>query len=279
MNALELRNVKKQFEGFALDVSLSLPEGSVLGLIGANGAGKSTTIKLILDLLQADEGSIELFGQDYKQPVLREEIGVVFDECCFPSELTAKEIGIMLAGCYQNWDGEAYTAYLKKFGLPAEKKMVREYSRGMQMKLQLAVAFSHKARLFLLDEPTGGLDPIVRNEILDLLWEFMQDERCSVLISSHITTDLEKIADYIVYLDQGKVLLCDEKDTLLSNYYLVRGSKALLQRLPKTSLTGVRENSFGFEALTKEKGLFEAYPELKFSSANLEEIMLHLVQQ
>lgn len=279
MNALELQQVKKRFGDFSLDVSLTLPEGSVVGLIGANGAGKSTTIKLILDLLQMDEGTIQVFGEDYKKPSLREDISVVFDECCFPSELTAKEIGVMMAGCYRQWDGAAYTQYLKKFELPEDKKVVREYSRGMQMKLQLAVAFSHRAKLFLLDEPTGGLDPIARNEILDLLWDFMQDEHCSVLLSSHITSDLEKIADYIVYLDHGKVLLREEKDALLSDYYLVRGGKSLLSQLPKASLSGVQENSFGFEALTKGNALLEAYPELQYSSANLEEIMLHLVQR
>ena len=221
MNAIELSHVTKHFPGFTLqDLSLTVPSGTICGLVGENGAGKSTTIRLLMGALRPDSGTCTVLGADSAAPEflsLKEDIGVVLDEAYFPESLNALQVGGVMAKTYRRWDGKQYQNYLTRFGLP-EKKPFKDFSRGMKMKLAIAVALSHSPRLLVLDEATAGLDPIVRDEILDIFYEFTRDETHSVLISSHILSDLEKICDYIAFLHEGQLLFCEEKDALLETY-------------------------------------------------------------
>ena len=220
-NAIELSHIQKTFPQFALrDVSLAVPTGTICGLVGENGAGKSTLIRILMGALRPDSGRASVLGADTAAPdfpAVREDIGVVLDEGCFPETLTAPQVGRIMAATYRRWEQDTFDAYCKRFGLP-EKTAFKDYSRGMKMKLTIAAALSHQARLLVLDEATAGLDPIVRDEILDIFYEFTRDETHSVLISSHILSDLEKICDYIAFLHEGQLLFCEEKDALLEQY-------------------------------------------------------------
>ncbi len=277
-NILELNHVSKEFPGFALeDLSLSLPSGCVMGFIGENGAGKSTTIKLILDLLKKDAGEISIFGESTEgSPVQRnEQVGVVMDECNFPAAMSAGSIAKMMAKCYRTWDGARFAQYLGKFELPHDKK-IRDYSRGMKMKLMLAAALSHDSRLLLLDEATSGLDPIVRDEILDIFLDFMQDEGHGIFVSSHILSDLEKICDYVAFLHRGKLVFCEEKNALQEKYVVLKCSRQELETLDRSAIVGVRQNSFGAEALA----LRDRIPAgLVCDPASIEDIMLYHVKE
>lgn len=216
-NVIEVKNVTKDYGDFKLDnISFSVPKGSVCGFIGQNGAGKTTTIKAILDVINVDEGEIFVFGQNIKEDSakLREDIGVVFDEMGFHEFMTGKDINIIMKNIYKNWDEKVFFDYLKKFSLPA-KKPCGDFSRGMRMKLQIAVALSHNAKLLIMDEPTSGLDPIVRNEIIQIFREFVEEEDNSILLSSHITGDLEKIADEVVFINGGRIILSGKKNELM----------------------------------------------------------------
>ena len=230
--AMELRNLRKEYKQFTLDnISLSLPMGSIMGFIGENGAGKSTTIKAMLGLIRPDGGSIRLLGKDpTTSRAVMEQVGMVLDAGFFPPEMNPKQLGKSLSSIYKHWDASAFAHYLQRFDIDPGKK-VKELSRGMVMKLSLAVALSHGAKLLVLDEATSGLDPIIRDDILDILYDFIQDEEHSVFLSSHITGDLEKIADYVAFIHQGKVLMVGEKDTLLETYGLYHCTKDLLLEL------------------------------------------------
>jgi ABC-2 type transport system ATP-binding protein len=228
-NVIELKNVEKDYGDFKLDnVSFSVPEGSVCGFIGQNGAGKTTTIKLMLDVIRADHGEIFLFGEDIKKDSarLREDVGVVFDEMGFHEFMTGRDINIMMKNIYQKWDEAVFFDYLKRFSLPAKKKC-GAFSRGMRMKLQIAVALSHHARLLVMDEPTSGLDPIVRNEMLKIFREFVAEKDHTILISSHITGDIEKLADEVVFIDGGKIVLKGKKKEILKKQYPVLENPSL----------------------------------------------------
>ena len=230
MNALELRGLTKHYKDFTLGpLDLTLPGGTICGLIGENGAGKSTTIKLILDMLQKDGGTVTILGRDSRTASVRskEEIGVVLGSDGIPLCLNAVEVGKVMAGIYRNWDAGDYTAFCRKFDLPPDKKY-KDYSAGMQRKLCIAVALSHHAKLLLLDEATNGLDPVVRDEVTDILLDFARDEEHSILISSHIVSDLEKLCDTIAFLHKGRLLLCEEKDALREEYALWHGTAAQL---------------------------------------------------
>lgn len=219
-NVIEMKNVTKDYGDFKIDnVSFAVPEGSVCGFIGQNGAGKTTTIKLLLDVISPDAGEIFLFGENIKNnsAKLREDIGVVFDEMGFHEFMTGKNINIMMKNIYKNWDEKLFFDYLKRFSLPAGKKC-GDFSRGMRMKLQIAVALSHHAKLLVMDEPTSGLDPIVRNEMLQIFREFMGEEDHTILLSSHITGDLEKLADEVVFINGGKIILSGNKDDILKKH-------------------------------------------------------------
>ena len=251
MNALEIRGLTKQYKDFQLkNLNLTLPSGCIMGLIGENGAGKTTTIQLILGAIARDGGTVSVLGQDNlsAQADFKEEIGVVLDESCLPTYLNARQIGNVMAGIYRNWDRAAYDNYLKIFALP-EKKLMYQFSRGMKMKLAVAVALSHHPKLLILDEATSGLDPVVRDEILEIFLNFTRQEDHSILISSHILSDLEKICDYIAYLHRGSLLFCEEKDTLLEKYGLLKCTAQELASLDKSAILAYRQNPYGVEAL------------------------------
>ena len=276
MNAFELKQVKKSYPGFDLNLDLSLPRGCILGLIGENGAGKSTTIKLLLGMTAADAGSITVLDKpvDKNFAPVREDIGVVLDEPAFPECMTAAQVGTVMAGIFQNWDGAEYEALLQKLDIPADKAF-KDFSRGMKMKLSIAVALAHKAKLLILDEPTSGLDPVVRDEVVELFSEFTRDEEHSVLISSHIVSDLEKICDYVAFLHKGQLLLCKEKDKLLEEYGLVLCTKEQLDSLPVTAVAGAQESLFGVTALIRR----EAAPEdLAVIPVGLEDLFVTMIK-
>lgn len=233
MNALELHGLEKHYPDFALGpIDLELPGGTVCGLIGENGAGKSTTIKLILDMIDGDAGTVKLFGQEGITPLAKADIGVVLGGEGIPTCLTAPQVGKVMAGIYPNWDATAYADWCRRFDLPENKKY-GDYSTGMKMKQCLAVALSHHPKLLLLDEATSGLDPVVRDELIDLLLDFVRDENHAILISSHIVSDLEKLCDTIAFLHKGKLLLCEDKDTLREEYALWHGTAGQLEELDK----------------------------------------------
>ncbi len=279
--AIEVSNLSKDYGTFRLDnVSFSLPGGCIMGLIGENGAGKSTTIKCLLGLISHDSGTIRLLGRDStgEGRAVREDIGVVLDESLFHDSLKPPQVSKILSKVYRRWDSALFTQYLKKFSLP-EEKHIKEFSRGMKMKLSIAAALSHRPKLLVLDEATGGLDPVVRSEILDEFLSFIQDEDHAVLISSHITSDLEKVADYVTYLHQGKVVLSDEKDALLERCGRLVCGKAELEGVDKTLLGGIRAGQFGCEALVKDRREFSRrYPKLTVDRVSLEEIMMLTVK-
>ncbi|MFA7196242.1 MAG: ABC transporter ATP-binding protein [Anaerovoracaceae bacterium] len=251
-NAIEIKGLNKSYPGFLLeDIHLDLPRGSILGLVGENGAGKSTLIKLTLKAINRDSGTVRVLDADLDDPDfgrIKEEVGVVLDEAYYPEVLTAQQLEKVMAYTFSNWDREAYQNYLKRFQLPEQKKF-RNFSRGMKMKLALAVALSHDPKLLLLDEATSGLDPMIRDEMLDLFNEFTREENHSILISSHIVSDLEKVCDYIAFLHQGKLLLCEEKDRLVEKYAVVKIGRQDLEALDPEALAGKREGKYGVEAL------------------------------
>lgn len=278
MDAITIQNVHKRYPGFELkDVSLSLPQGTILGLVGENGAGKSTLINLIMGAIRPDSGSITVLGEDNRSAgfsALKEEIGVVLDEACFPGDLTPAILGRVMQSTYRRWDQALYQSYLDQFSLP-EKKAFKTFSRGMQMKLSIAVALSHHPRLLVLDEATGGLDPVVREEILELFSDFTREEDHSVLLSSHILSDLEKISDYIAFLRKGQLMLFEEKDRLLEDYAILRLTPQQLADLPEDAVLSSRGGAYGQEVLARRKELPTfVTPE----HASLEDIVLFLVK-
>ncbi|NLL41720.1 MAG: ABC transporter ATP-binding protein [Firmicutes bacterium] len=276
---LELRNVVKNFTGFKINgISFSLEPGYIMGFIGANGSGKTTTIKLIMNLLHLEMGEIKVFGLDSRQheQQIKQRIGFVYDDNHFYEELTITQMTKVLAPFYKKWDWNTYNRYIHRFGLPSNKK-IKTFSRGMKMKYALAVALSHKAELLIMDEPTSGLDPIVRSEILDILSEVILDERCSVLFSSHITSDLDRIADYVTLIHNGTILFSTSKEELFEKYSLVKGERSLLGENLRPYLVGYRESQFGFEGLVTDKAAVQAMlnGNALLERPTLEDIMLY----
>ena len=252
---LEIKDISKKYNDFALDnVSFNLDRGYVMGFIGPNGAGKSTTIKLIMNLIRKDSGYIKVFGLDSvkDEKEIKERIGFVYDNSYFYEELTCESMKKIIAPFYKRWDEKLYKKYMDEFSLPRDKK-IKELSKGMRMKYSIILALSHNAELIIMDEPTSGLDPVVRAEILDIFRDIIQDENKSLIFSSHITTDLEKIADYITFINSGKIIFSDEKDSIIESYGIVKGDNDLLDRDIEKEFIGVKKNKFGFEALTSNK--------------------------
>jgi len=278
---LEVKDLCKTYHTFSLKhVNLTVPKGSIVGFIGENGAGKTTTIKAIIGAIKPEQGDIQLFDQsiDNKSEKLKQDIGVVMEGSFFYDDFTPKQIAHVLSGVYAHWDQEKFDAYLKKFKLPATKP-IKEFSKGMRMKLSLIIAFSHDAKLLILDEPTSGLDPIVRNEILEEFLAFIQDENHGILISSHITTDLEKIADYITFIHNGEIVFTEEKDNLIYNYGLLKCGASEFDQLDVTDLIGYRKGQFQIEALVKNKAqMKKKYPDFLIDAVSIEEIMLFHVR-
>lgn len=276
-NCLEINGLCKSYPNFALDhIDLKIRGGTIMGLIGENGAGKTTTIKCILNLIQRDGGTITILGKDNvaDERAAKLEVGVVLDECFFHDSLRPKDLERILGPVYPTWDNGLFEGYLKKFKLP-EGKLIKEFSRGMKMKLSLAAALAHQPKLLILDEATAGLDPVVRDEILDEFLNFICDEDHAILISSHITSDLEKAADYITYIHQGRIVLSEAKDDILDCYGRVGCSAADLRTIDPSDLLRVRKGSFGCEALVPDRGAFhKKYPKLMVDKVTLEDIML-----
>jgi len=277
-NAIEIRGLCKRYKDFTLDnLNLDLPYGCVLGLVGENGAGKSTTIRLIMDALERDAGTVTVLGTDNKSrefQALKEDIGVVLDETFVPEVINAKQLGKIMAGTYRNWDQGAYDRWLERFQLPLDKKF-KDYSRGMTMKLGIAAALSHHARLLLLDEATGGLDPMVREELLEVFADFASEDGHAVLLSSHIVSDLERICDYIAFLHRGKLVLCEEKDLLLDKYGILKCTREQLADIPQEAVHGKRVGTYGVEALVEREFMPR---DAVIDRASLEDIILYLVK-
>lgn len=275
--ALELKDVTKSYEDFKLDgISFSLPKGCVCGFIGQNGAGKTTTIQLILDIINKDGGDITVLGEsmEEKGAFLKEKIGVVFDEMGFHEFLTPREINSIMKNIYANWKEEAFFGYLERFSLP-KKKRCGSFSRGMRMKLQIAVALSHEAELLIMDEPTSGLDPIVRNEILQIFQEFVLEENHTILLSSHITGDLERIADMVVFIDRGRIILQGDKNEILENHGLIKCRKEDLTKIDKEDIVSCRKSDFSTEVLVADRNKCrKKYGEMVMEQTTLEEIMI-----
>lgn len=279
-NVIEINNLTKDYGDFKLDnISFSVPEGSVCGFIGQNGAGKTTTINLLLDIIRRDSGEIKLFGEsiDSNSAALRENIGVVFDEMGFHEFMTAKDLNIMMKNIYRNWDEKKFFEYLKIFSLPSKKKC-GSFSRGMRMKLQIAVALSHNAKMLVMDEPTSGLDPIVRNEMINIFREFVLEEDHTIFLSSHITGDLEKIADEVVFIDGGKIVLTGNKDEIIESHGILKCKKDEVEKVSSSLVVGCEMSSFGAEILVNDKASAEKlYPDMVVEPAALEQIMIYYV--
>ena len=278
MNALEIRNLTKSYPGFKLDnLSLTLPAGCILGLIGENGAGKSTTIKLILDMIHKDCGTIKILGKENGRDMrlIKEDVGVVLDEVGIPECLTANQVGRIMSRTFHNWDDGEYRRLISKLSLPCDKPF-KDFSRGMKMKLGIAVAMSHNSKLLLLDEATSGLDPLVRDEVLDMLMDFTRDETHSVLISSHIVSDLEKLCDYIAFLHKGKLLLFEEKDVLLSEYGLLHCTDDQLKDISPDALCHVKKSPYGSEVMVRRSGVPHY---MNVSPISIEELFVFMVKE
>jgi len=278
MNALEMKNVRKSFSGFCLDnVSLTLPRGCILGLIGENGAGKSTTIKLILNMLHKESGSITVLGKNNEKDIslIKEEIGVVMDEVGIPECLTVRQVGKVMKHTFRNWNEAEYARLLQKLSLPDNKRF-QDFSRGMKMKLGIAVAMSHGAKLLLLDEPTSGLDPVVRDEVVEMFYDFTRDENHSILISSHIVSDLERLCDYVAFLHKGRLLLCEEKDALLSEYGIIHCTVEQLSELDKNAIKYKKETPYGAEIIVSRR---DAPNGFKLSPISIEELFVFMAKE
>ena len=279
-NALELRHVSRRLGDFELrDVNLTLPKGCILGLVGENGAGKSTTIRLLTGELRPDSGTVSVLdaepgGPDFR--AVKERLGVVLDDAWFPEILNARQVGTMMAMTYESWDAELYESYLARFALPREKNF-KDYSRGMRMKLAIAAALAHRPEVLLLDEATAGLDPIVRDEVLEIFREFGEAEDHAILISSHILSDLEKLCDYIAFLHQGKLLFCQEKDRLLETYGLFVGTRRQAEELAEDAVLAREDSGFGgVRAIVRRDAVPACLP---LEKPTVEDIILAMVRK
>lgn len=278
-NNIFVQDLCKQFDGFLLDhVSFQVPKGRIVGFIGENGAGKSTTINLILDELERDHGQIQIFGMENTVSSVKEQIGVVFDECNFHDVLNTSDIEKILSGVYQSWDSSLYRQYLQKFKIP-EKKQIGSFSKGMKMKLSIICAMAHRPKLLILDEATTGLDPVVRDEMLDMFLEFIQDEECSIFFSSHITSDIQKIADYVIFIHQGKIIFEEQKDDLVYHYGIVKCGKEKFASISPDDYMMHRNTNVSMECLVRDKeAVKRKYKDLVVDNATLEDIMLFYIK-
>lgn len=278
MNALEIKNLSKSYAGFNLNnISMTLPSGCILGLIGENGAGKSTTIKLILNMIKRDAGTIKILGKDNLDNMkdLKEDIGVVLDEIGCPEFLTSKQINSIMKNTYRKWDENEYFDLLKKLSVP-ENKIFREFSRGMKMKLGISIALSHSPKLLILDEATSGLDPVVREEVVDIFSEFTRDETHSILISSHIVSDLEKLCDYIAFLHKGELMLIEEKDVLLEKYVMAHCTAEQFNKLNPSSIRGKKVTPYGTDVIIKRDCIL---PGMSIRPISIEELFVFMVKE
>lgn len=278
MNALEIKNLCKRYSGFTLNnVNLTLPSGCIMGLIGENGAGKSTIIKLILDIINRDSGSITILGKDDQSDMrlVKEDIGFVLDNVGIPAHLTVKQVGKIMKNIYKNWDDDTYYSLINKLSIPDDKQF-KKFSQGTKMKLGIAIAMSHNAKLLILDEPTNGLDPYVRDEVIGMFGEFTRDESHSVLISSHIVSDLEKICDYIAFLHKGKLILCEEKDRLKEQYGIIHCTNEQLDDIEPTAIIGKKQSDYGVEVLVKRDSVPANW---EIASVDIEQLFIFMLKE
>lgn len=275
MNALEIHGLRKSYGDFSLDgIDLALPSGCIMGLVGENGAGKTTTIKLVLDMLRKDGGSVRILGKDSAE-CDREDIGVVLDEVGLPACLNARQVDRIMQKAYKRWNSDEFYYYLERLAVPKDKPFSK-LSRGMKMKLGIACALSHDAKLLIFDEATSGLDPVVRDEVVDMLLDFTRREDHSVLISSHIVSDLEKLCDYIAFVHKGKLMLCQEKDLLCEQYGIIRCDAEAFKDIAPAAVIGKRVSAFGVEAIV----LRDEIPDgLTVSPVSIEELFVFMVKE
>lgn len=281
-NAIEIRGVTKSYEGFKLDnVSFNVPKGSIMGFIGQNGAGKTTTIRSLLNITDIDGGEIRLLGLDRikDEQEIKKRIAVVFDELPFHDILNARDMARIFEGLYPQWDNSVYSQYLERFGLSMKKK-IGQFSKGMKMKLQIACALSHNAELLIMDEATTGLDPVVRDEILHIFMEYLQNGERSILMSSHITSDLEKIADSVTFIDKGRILISGCKDEILESHGILKCSKEELANIDNDDIVSIRINGYGAEAMVFDRSdTARKYSNAIIDPASLDDIMLYYVHK
>ncbi len=279
-NAIEINDLTVKYDGFTLDgINFNVAKGSIMGFIGQNGAGKTTTIKALLNIIKRDSGSIKMLGLDNikDELVIKQQISAVFDEIPFQEQLNAKNLNIIMREIYNEWSADTFFAYLDRLALPSKKK-IGAFSKGMKMKLQIAVALSHNAKLLIMDEATTGLDPVVRNECLDMFQEYLQDENNTILMSSHITSDLEKVADSVTFIDKGKLLLTGYKDDVLANHGVIKCKKNDYKDIDPKDFISCRMSDFGAEIMVADKNMCrQKYSGLVIDDTTLEEIMLYYV--
>ncbi|TCT16177.1 ABC-2 type transport system ATP-binding protein [Natranaerovirga pectinivora] len=276
---LNINNISKHFKDFSLNnISFTLDRGYVMGFIGSNGSGKTTTIKLIMNLLSADSGSIEVFGLDHKknEKSIKDRIGFIYDECYFFEHLSIMDNANILGPLYSQWDKEVFLNYVKRFELNPKQKL-KKLSKGMKTKFQIAFALSHNAEFLIMDEPTAGLDPVFRREFLDIIYDVMQDDHRSVFFSSHITSDLDRIADFVTFIDKGKIIFSQSMEVVKESYIILKGNNEILKSINKDHLIGLRQSSVGFEALTTDKNYYSNKfgDSIVLEKPNLEDLMFY----
>ena len=280
-NILEIKNLCKTYDNFALkNVTLSLPKGMIMGFIGENGAGKTTTIKAILNIIQSYRGEIKIFGLDNRKydKKIKEDIGVVLDDMFFPEILTPNDIDNTMKGIYKNWDSKMFDDYLKEFSL-LPNEQIKTFSKGMRKKLEIATALSHHPKLLILDEPTSGLDPVARAEIIQIFQSFIEKDDCSILLSSHITTDLGHIADYITFINRGEIVLSKTKDELLDKYGIVKCTEDEFKKINKKDYIKYRKTKYEYEVLVSDKKDFKAkYDIAIIDKITLDELMVLMIK-
>lgn len=281
-NVVEIKKLKKKYDNnFELgEINLEIPSGYIIGLIGENGAGKTTLIKSILNIINKDSGEIKIFNKDYKkyESFIKEDIGVVLDGMFFPEILTPNDINTVMKDTYKEWNKELFYKYLNDFKIPNNKK-IKDLSNGMRKKLEIGTALSHKPKLLILDEPTSGLDPVVRDDILDIFLDFIKDEEHTILLSTHITSDLEHIADKIIFLDNGKVILNENKDELLDNYGVLKCDKDSFDKISKDDIISYKKNKYNYEVLIKDKNkMKKKYKDSVIDKITLEELMILVIK-
>lgn len=281
MNAIEIKNIKKIYKDFKLDINnFKVPSGTITGLIGENGAGKTTLIKSILGMIKSDCKNLKIFNKDYKENEndIKDDIGLVLDNAFFPELLNAKDINTVMKGIYKNWDEKLFFKYLKDFNLPHDKE-IKSLSCGMKKKLEIITALSHHPKLLILDEPTSGLDPVARSEVLDILLKFIKDEDHTVLLSTHITTDLEHTSDQIIFIDDGKIVLDEQKDNVINDYGILKCDHSYFDKISKNDVLAYKKNKYNTDVLIKDKErLKKKYKDVIIDNVTLEDLMILMIK-
>ncbi len=281
MNAIEIKSIKKTYKDFKLDINnLKVQSGTITGLIGENGAGKTTLIKSILGMIKSNCKNLKIFNKNYKENEneIKDDIGLVLDNAFFPELLNAKDINTVMKGIYKNWDEKLFFKYLKDFNLPHDKE-IKSLSCGMKKKLEIITALSHHPKLLILDEPTSGLDPVARSEVLDILLKFIKDEDHTVLLSTHITTDLEHTSDQIIFIDDGKIVLDEQKDNVINDYGILKCDHSYFDKISKNDVLAYKKNKYNTDVLIKDKErLKKKYKDVIIDNVTLEDLMILMIK-